>query len=38
MAFNAADKVNLTTWNQVSPSSEDVRKPDPGFDVIVAWL
>ena len=38
MAFNAADKVNLTTWNQVSLSSEGVRKRDPGFDVIVAWL
>lgn len=22
MAFNAADKVNFATWNQVSPGSE----------------
>ena len=31
MAFNAADKVNLATWNQVSLGSEGVREPDPGL-------
>lgn len=34
MAFNAADKVNFATWNQVSPGSEG--DENPTVDLVAA--
>jgi hypothetical protein len=43
MAFNAADKVNFTTWNQVSfwfwgTGEQGLGEPNPGLGLTVALV